>query len=109
MNTNDFISLYFERYAENGDRLYKATVNGVDPIGEFITLDDDFLTGREYKIYSDSADLRDIVLPMLKTPKISDAEFIVQSVITYNDIEAFNADLDFFSECASLMVIELGL
>lgn len=102
-------NLYFEKYSETGERLYRVEdKQGFDPIGEYITLEDDFLTGKEFIIISDSPKLINIVLPMLDVPNVDDAYRVIKLVFDLNNIDDLQ-DLDFFKECTSLVISEQKL
>lgn len=105
-------TVHFDSYSEIGTPMfYVRDADGIDPIGELIFADDDFFTRNKgdfaYASYP-AIDYDDVALSMLTVPTTKDARLVVEEVFQYNDNDEL-LDVEFFKECASLVISELSL
>lgn len=103
-------TLTFDNYNEIGFPMFSVRdTEGFDPIGEQITLGDHFLVENNHVIVSPAPiDYHQIVLEMLDKPVVEDSYRVVADVFEFNDADDL-LDVDFFKECASLVISELSL
>lgn len=100
----------FERFSEFGNALFSVRdLNGIDPIGEFIFIDDCFFSENEVEFASGAPfNPNDVVLQLLSVPTLDDMNEVVGLVFRFNDADGLT-DIDYFKECASLTIGEMGL